>query len=739
MKKDKEKAVKAKKDKANIKKTQEKHLLIMHSMTSGEMELKGPVSKVEQYLCKASFKSGFIVQGQLVNDIHIEDTITAWFNEKGQKIKQEHFWHENDSTIEFFNEQGLATEYQLFREGKQYSWGTKKYNAYGKISEMSSFNEKNVYTNGHVWKYDDKGNNVVVEYYGPEKNITQSMVMIYNEKDQKTEDKRTNGAGEITYWAKIKYDLYGYECERTMLNSDGSVKENKVNRNIYDADGKLIGQDDRIYRKDPPLEEAEAEHDGWGNWVTKIKFYNNVPAAIVFRDISYFGEAEKPSGKDSIMDHPIKFPYTEDTISKWQRIEIEKSIEEMFNPPAPLLHTREPELVRWLAEVATPESFPAVRYYALVNNDIPTTVYFDEDDYEVLALLCELRREMGATLLHSYQNRSGYGEDSSITRYTLGFPNKGYLLMASQITTHDSDEFKVPNFISSAIDDFYDGWVRISPLILLRPSEASGKRDEDFESELENYMDLCILESQPDKPEISMVEVDNNGNFKLRTYPVYDNFIIKDLDMHYGYGFEKFHNDLMRRFESESRGLVLFHGMPGTGKTYYIRHLLRKMTSSKKVVIYMPPNMVDRLIDPYFITFLSKTIASFSKDGFFCVLLIEDAEPLLASRQGEGRVMGISNLLNMTDGILNDMLKLQIICTFNVKVRELDKALLRPGRLIARKEFKAMTTLDANRLGQQLGVKHHFDKPATLAEVYALVKNKNTLTHGEGEIEADID
>jgi ATP-dependent 26S proteasome regulatory subunit len=187
----------------------------------------------------------------------------------------------------------------------------------------------------------------------------------------------------------------------------------------------------------------------------------------------------------------------------------------------------------------------------------------------------------------------------------------------------------------------------------------------------------------------------------------------------------------MMRFENESRGLVLFHGMPGTGKTFYIRHLLRKMSSYNKVVIYMPPNMVDKLVDPMFVTFLSKEIARFSKQGFFCVLLIEDAEPLLASRQGEGRVQGISNLLNMTDGILNDMLKLQIICTFNVRVKELDKALLRPGRLIARKEFKAMSALDANRLAQQLDVKYHFEKPATLAEVYSLVKNKNTLLHGE--------
>ena len=90
----------------------------------------------------------------------------------------------------------------------------------------------------------------------------------------------------------------------------------------------------------------------------------------------------------------------------------------------------------------------------------------------------------------------------------------------------------------------------------------------------------------------------------------------------------------------------------------------------------------------------------------------------------------------MTDGILNDMLNIQIICTFNVKVKELDKALLRPGRLTAQKEFRPMSTLDANRLAQQLGVKHTFTKPATLAEVYALEKNKGTLIHDEGEREA---
>ena len=150
----------------------------------------------------------------------------------------------------------------------------------------------------------------------------------------------------------------------------------------------------------------------------------------------------------------------------------------------------------------------------------------------------------------------------------------------------------------------------------------------------------------------------------------------------------------------------------------------------------MPPNMVDHLVEPAFMTFISQQVKHYSEQGYFCVLLIEDAEPLLAKRQEGVRIQGVTNLLNMTDGLLNDMLNLQIICTFNVDLKKLDSALLRPGRLIARKEFKALNELDANLLAQRLGIKHHFKKSATLGEIYSYGKDMSTLIH---DVEADRD
>lgn len=337
----------------------------------------------------------------------------------------------------------------------------------------------------------------------------------------------------------------------------------------------------------------------------------------------------------------------------------------------------------------------------------------------------ELKEKMGAKELHTCSEKYDF-EEERLVKYTLSFPNEGYVLQAPQISTEDDNEYDVPNYIRQIIRYEYSG-VRTSNIVLFRPSDGSGKRDKVFERQLESIMRMCSLERIPDKPKIYMVQY--SQNFYLKSHAVEDNFEIKDLDLNYGYGFAKFHNELMGRFLNESKGLVLFHGEPGTGKTYYIRHLLRSMANNKKIVIYMPPNMVDHLVEPGFMTFISTQVEHYSTQGYFVVLLIEDAEPLLAKRQEGIRIQGVTNLLNMTDGLLNDMLNLQIICTFNVDLKKLDSALLRPGRLIARKEFKALSELDANLLAQRLGIKHHFKKEATLGEIYSFGRNMNTLIH----------
>jgi len=232
--------------------------------------------------------------------------------------------------------------------------------------------------------------------------------------------------------------------------------------------------------------------------------------------------------------------------------------------------------------------------------------------------------------------------------------------------------------------------------------------------------------------EVSIIVI-NQGDYDIRSFSLSDaNTSFNSPDLHYGDGFEEFHNSLLQRIDDESKGLILFHGEPGTGKTQYIRHLLKELCGANKAVLYSPPAVSASLAEPQMINFISDWIMEESRD---CVLLIEDAEPLLESRSGgvDGRSTGISNLLNITDGILNDILGLMVIATFNIEISKIDPALLRPGRLIARKEFKRLDELQTENLANALGiVKPNIELgkyPITLAEFYNNRKAKNILTH----------
>jgi len=88
--------------------------------------------------------------------------------------------------------------------------------------------------------------------------------------------------------------------------------------------------------------------------------------------------------------------------------------------------------------------------------------------------------------------------------------------------------------------------------------------------------------------------------------------------------------------------------------------------------------------------------------------------------------------LNMTDGILNDILGVTVIATFNTSISNIDPALLRPGRLIARKQFKPLTFSDGEKLSKALGVKNPLlesDYPATLAKFYSFKNEGEILVH----------
>ena len=267
----------------------------------------------------------------------------------------------------------------------------------------------------------------------------------------------------------------------------------------------------------------------------------------------------------------------------------------------------------------------------------------------------------------------------------------------------------------------------VTDITFLHPPVYSESYDADF------LMDFAITLNEiahVDTKEAKIGVISTSGNdYDIKDFSLEGKVPdMNHMDTHYGDGFQDFHKSLVKRLETSTKGLILFHGEPGTGKTHYIRYMLAELAKIDKTIIYFSPSMASAITQPAMMSFLSTWITENEKD---CVILIEDAEPLLETRNSQNRSEGITNLLNMTDGILNDMLGVTVICTFNTEIGKIDSALLRPERLIARKYFGRLDKSQVTKLGEDTGIDvSTVTCPATLAEIYSMKKENEILEHG---------
>lgn len=214
--------------------------------------------------------------------------------------------------------------------------------------------------------------------------------------------------------------------------------------------------------------------------------------------------------------------------------------------------------------------------------------------------------------------------------------------------------------------------------------------------------------------EINLI-VKNEYGLQLKGFPTKSNNV--NIYTHYNDDFKEISDIIISKLnEKDSSGIVLFSGVKGSGKTNYLRYLTEQIKTKK--VIYIPPNFSSVLADPEFLTFM------FSHTN--TILIIEDAENVLKSRKA-GENQAVSNLLNLSDGLLGDGLKIQVICTFNCDILEVDDALLRPGRLIAEYKFDKLNPEKSQSLLKEVHNIDNKNEAMTLAEIYNY-KEKVILT-----------
>ena len=187
------------------------------------------------------------------------------------------------------------------------------------------------------------------------------------------------------------------------------------------------------------------------------------------------------------------------------------------------------------------------------------------------------------------------------------------------------------------------------------------------------------------------------------------------ISLHYGNDGGEWHKQYVAKLCERPNGLTIFEGKPGTGKTFYLRHLMGELKESHRFY-FIPTASLHILSRPDFIGFWADQRQCHSEKKF--VVVLEDSDGALMTRGNDNRDQ-VNALLNLADGMLADFLRLQIICTINCSASDIDPALLRPGRLLCHRVFDRLDYAQATRLAESLGRKLPQTRDYSLAEVFA--------------------
>jgi hypothetical protein len=162
--------------------------------------------------------------------------------------------------------------------------------------------------------------------------------------------------------------------------------------------------------------------------------------------------------------------------------------------------------------------------------------------------------------------------------------------------------------------------------------------------------------------------------------------------------------DYYDRYLESNANILLLIGPPGTGKTTFIRGLLAHSNSS--AIVTYDAAILEK--DYLFARFIEDETG---------VMVLEDSDNFLKARS-DGNTM-MHRFLNVGDGLVTTKGKKLIFSTNLPSIRDIDPALIRPGRCFDIVSFDSLKQKEAEALAKKIGVKLDGKRDSwTIAEVF---------------------
>lgn len=170
-------------------------------------------------------------------------------------------------------------------------------------------------------------------------------------------------------------------------------------------------------------------------------------------------------------------------------------------------------------------------------------------------------------------------------------------------------------------------------------------------------------------------------------------------------------SDYYHRFMDSKANILILIGVPGTGKTTFIRGLLQE-TRQSAMVTYSEEIIKQ---DEFFTNWYK------SNNTF---LIMEDSDSMLLPRTDGNSMM--PKFLSLGDGLMSFPNKKMIFSTNLPNVSDIDSALTRPGRCFDIIKFSALTQAQGIKLCNKLEIEYPGGSDLTVSEIFNAHRNEVT-------------